>query len=74
MSTVEHLIGENDFVALVQAFAKTQNAGNWPAGTTGTVVSDYGDVKLVEISDDEGQMLDLIQAPENRLTLITKYS
>jgi hypothetical protein len=40
------------------------------------VVSDYGDVKLVEISDpdDFGAMLDLIQVPEQRLTLISKHS
>jgi Domain of unknown function (DUF4926) len=74
MATVKHAIGENDFVALTRAVNKTQDTGNWSAGTTGTVVSDYGDVKLVEISDKDGQMLDLIQAPENQLRLITKYS
>jgi hypothetical protein len=45
-----------------------------PRGTTGTVVSDHGASKLIEISDDRGVMLDLIEVAEDRLRLITKYS
>jgi hypothetical protein len=56
---------------LTQPVGKTQQAGQWPAGTNGTVVSDHGDVKN---SDDDGQMLDLISVPESQLRLITKYS
>jgi hypothetical protein len=74
MAAVKHAINENDYIGLTQPVDKTQEAGQWPAGSTGTVVSDYGDVKLVEISDNRGQMLDLIQVPENQLRLITKYS
>lgn len=68
MATVKHAIGEHDFTELLTG------VGKWPAGTRGTVVSDYGDVKQVEISDDRGQMLDLIQVPEPRLKLISKHS
>lgn len=70
MATVKHAISEHDHVALLDT------VGNWPAGTTGAVVSDYGDVKLVEISDpdDVGAALDFVQVPESRLRLITKHS
>ena len=62
-------IAEHDFVAL------REKIGKWPAGTTGTVVSDYGDVKQVEISEAEppGAMLDLIQVPEADMRLIAKH-
>lgn len=70
MAVVKHAIGEHDFVELREAVDR------WAAGTTGTVVSDYGDVKLIEISEDRppGQMLDLIQVHEPRLKLIAKHS
>lgn len=68
MATVKHVISENDYVELLHP------VGDWPAGRTGTVVSDYGDVKLVEIPNDRGEMLGLIQVPEPQLKLITKYS
>lgn len=68
MATVKHAIGEIDVVELLKP------VGKWPAGTRGAVVSDHGDVKLVEISDDQGQMLDLISVAEPRLKLIAKYS
>jgi hypothetical protein len=68
MATVKHAIHEHDAVELLDRF------GDWPAGTPGAVVSDYGDVKLVEIADDEsGEMLDLIQVPESRLKLVNKH-
>lgn len=35
----------------------------WPAGTVGTVVSDYGDTVLVEISDDTGVARDFLPVP-----------
>jgi hypothetical protein len=70
MATVKRAIGEIDVVELREA------VGRWPAGTTGTVVSDHGDVKLVEISEDQppGAMLDLIYVDEAKLKLVTKYS
>jgi Domain of unknown function (DUF4926) len=71
---VKQTIGEIDVVELTQPVPKTQDPGSWPAGTTGTVVSDHGEVKLLEISDEQGQMLDLISVPEVKLKLRTKYS
>ena len=68
MASVKHAIGEHDFIKLLDG------VGEWPAGTAGTVVSDHGDSKLIEISDDRGVMLDLIEVAEDRLRLIVKYS
>ncbi len=48
-------------------------SGVWPAGTSGTVVSEHGEHRLVEISDDQGQMLDLVSVPEPRLKLISEH-
>ena len=61
MATVRHQIAEHDVVAL------REPVDAWPAGTSGTVVSDYGETKLIEISDDSGATLDLIQAPLAKL-------
>jgi len=68
MATVKQALRENDVVELVDSI------GRWPAGRLGAVVSDYGDVKLVEITDEEGVMLDLIQVDEPRLKLISRHS
>lgn len=74
MSTVEQTIGEVDVVAFVQPIAKVEGAGQWPTGTSGTVVSDYGDHKEVEISDDRGVALDFVIVPVEQLQLIAKHS
>ena len=74
MATVEQEIGEVDVVAFVQAVDKVEGDGEWPAGTTGTVLSDYGDHKEVEISDDRGEALDYVIVPVTQLRLIAKYS
>jgi hypothetical protein len=66
MATVKHAIGEHDFVEILDGVRK------WSSGTTGTVVSDHGDSKLIEISDDRGVMLDLVEVAEDRLRLIIK--
>jgi hypothetical protein len=68
MAPVKHAIHENDVVELRQPI------GDWPAGRIGAVVSDYGDIKLIEITDERGRMLDLVQVPEAQLELITKHS
>jgi hypothetical protein len=86
----EQTIGEIDVVAFTEAIDKTDwsdatgtwpagttgtwPAGTWPAGTQGTVISDYGDHKLVEISDADnyGAMLDMPTVPVEKLELITK--
>ena len=71
---VKQAIHEPDVVALTQAVDKVEGVGKWPAGTTGTVVSERGELKLIEISDDRGVMLDLISQTEDQLELVTKYS
>lgn len=70
MATIKQRIAEHDYVELMD------RVGTWPAGTRGGVVSDYGEVKLVEISDPEdwGAALDFVQVLESRLRLITKHS
>lgn len=68
MATVKQAIRENDVVELLQS------AGEWPAGTSGTVVDEHGEHKLIEVSDDQGQMLDLVSVPESRLKLISTHS
>lgn len=64
MATVKHLIAEHDYVSFREPGDK------WPAGTRGTVVSDYGNVKLVEISDDRGVALDYVQVPTEKLEFV----
>jgi hypothetical protein len=67
MATVKQATRENDVVELLYP------AGKWRAGTSGTVVSEHGEHRLVEISDDQGQMLDLVSQTEPQLKLIAKY-
>jgi hypothetical protein len=74
VATVKHAIHEHDVVALVQAVDRDEGVGRWPAGTTGTVVGERGEHKLVEISDDQGVMLDLVSQPESQLELVVRYS
>jgi hypothetical protein len=57
MSTVQAVIGEHDIVILMKAVER------WPAGTTGTVVSDHPTYKVVEIDGIEesgDEMLDYL--------------
>ncbi len=74
MTTVKHAIGEVDFVAFVEAINKVEGVGRWPAGTTGTVVHDFGDHKMVEISNDRGETLDLPVVAVEKLELVSKHS
>jgi DNA polymerase/3'-5' exonuclease PolX len=71
---VKQSIGEIDVVAFTEAIDKVDGTGKWPAGTEGTVVSDYGDHKEVEISDDRGVALDFPVVPVGKLKLIEKHS
>jgi hypothetical protein len=75
-TSVKQAIHENDHVELLDPVDKTQEAGQWPAGTRGTVISEHDQHKLIEISDHDnyGQMLDMVSVTEDRLKLITKYS
>jgi hypothetical protein len=74
MATVEQAIGEVDVVAFVQAVDKVDGVGQWPTGTEGTVLSDYGDHKEVEISNDRGEALDYVIVPVEQLQLVEKHS
>jgi hypothetical protein len=60
-------ITEHDVVVL------KRDIGKWPAGTHGTVLSDHGSSKLVEISDDRGQELDLFGVADEDLELLIHY-
>jgi DNA polymerase/3'-5' exonuclease PolX len=71
---VKQAIGEIDVVAFTTAIDKVQGTGKWPAGTEGTVVSDYGDHKEVEISDNRGVALDFPVVPVEQLKLVEKHS
>lgn len=73
MATVKQAIGEIDYVEFKEAVNKVEGEGRWPAGTRGTVVIDLGDHKMVEISNDRGEDLDLPVVAEEKLKLITKY-
>ena len=48
-------IGEHDVVALVAAI------DGWPAGTIGTVISEAGDCKTIEISNHRGEDLAFLE-------------
>jgi hypothetical protein len=75
VSTVKQTIGEIDYVAFTEAIDKDEGGtGKWPAGTRGTVVIDLGDHKMVEISNDRGETLDMPVVPVEKLELVTKYS
>ncbi len=75
MATIEQqAIGEVDVVAFERPIKKVDGIGNWPTGTTGAVVSDYGDVKEVEIVGDSGEALDFVIVPVEHLKLIEKHS
>ena len=60
---VAHAIAENSIVRFRDA------VHGWPAGTVGTVVSDYGDVVLVEVASAAGKALELVQVPVAQLEL-----
>lgn len=68
MATTRARIKENDAVEL------RKPVGDWPTGRIGAVVFEKGTWKLVEISDDRGQTLDVISVPESDLQLVEKYS
>jgi hypothetical protein len=60
---VAHAISEHSVVALREA------VHGWPAGTVGTVVSDYGEVMLVEVASETGKALEFVQVPIAKLEL-----
>jgi len=75
VATIEQqAIGEVDVVAFERPIKKVDGVGNWPTGTFGAVISDYGDMKEVEISNDSGEALDYVIVPVEHLKLIEKHS
>lgn len=68
MAITKQTIKEIDVVELLEG------VGEWPVGTVGTVVHDLGRWKQIEISDDQGVMLDLVSAVEPQLRLVAKHS
>jgi Domain of unknown function (DUF4926) len=60
---VAHAISEHSVVRLREA------VHGWPAGTVGTVVSDYGEVMLVEVASETGKALEFVQVPVGKLEL-----
>jgi hypothetical protein len=67
MAIAKQKIGEVDIVSFIEP------VGDWPAGTRGTVVSDYGAEKMVEISNDRGETLDLPIVEVEKLRLESKH-
>jgi hypothetical protein len=67
MAMVKIRITENDYVEL------RRQIGRWPAGTRGAAVSDHTVSKLIEISDGQGQMLDLLEVAEEDLVLVEQH-
>lgn len=67
MAGTKSRIGEVDVVSLVE------EVDGWPAGTIGTVVADFGNDKMVEISNDHGVMLGLPVVSVDKLKLEAKY-
>lgn len=60
---VAHAIAEHSVVRFREA------VHGWPAGTVGTVVSDYGEATLVEVSSETGKALEFVQVPVAKLEL-----
>jgi hypothetical protein len=53
---------------MVQDVVELQAAsGRWPAGTEGTVLEARDSVALVEIADDRGHTLDILELPKRVL-------
>lgn len=71
---VKQTIGEHDVVEFTEPVAKLEATDPWPAGTQGTVISDYGDHKMLDIDDDEGVTLDEPVVAVTKLKLIAKHS
>jgi len=61
MAIIVPKIQEHDVVEL------RRPVGHWSAGQQGTVVSEHGAWKLIEIADNDGAMLDLLSLPESDL-------
>lgn len=67
MAVSQTRIAEFDVVQL------KRDIGIWQAGIEGAVVSDHGSSKLIEISDERGQELDMLEVREEDLELVVHY-
>lgn len=67
MAVSQTRIAEFDVVQL------KRDIGIWQAGIKGAVVSDHGSSKLIEISDERGQELDMLEVREEDLELVVHY-
>ena len=67
MATVKQSIGEVDVVSFAEA------VNGWPAGTRGAVVHDFGAMKMVEVSNERGETLDLPVVSAEKLRLESKH-
>ena len=69
-TTVEQAIHEHDIVAFTDTVDRVEGVGKWPAGTIGTVISDYGDHKMVDVANELGETLDMPVVAVEQLKLI----
>jgi hypothetical protein len=72
--TVKSKIGEHDVIALTDTVARAESTGTWPAGTKGAVISDFGDHKMVDIANEQGETLDMPIIAVEKLELVSKHS
>lgn len=70
MDAADQSIGEVDVVALTEDIDKDEGTGKWPAGTLGAVVDDFGDHKMLDISNERGETLDMPVVHVEKLKLI----
>ncbi len=63
MAFVKHAISEHDTVVL------RKPVGTWPAGTCGAVISVYDEAVLIEIVGRDGETLDTVSVPAERLEI-----
>ena len=47
-------------------------SGRWSVGQVGTVIEDFGDKVLVEISDEQGRGLDFLELPPDAVQTVRK--
>lgn len=67
LELVRQEIEEIDVVQL------TASVGRWPAGAEGTVVSDFGEMKMLELGGEYEDPPDLPIVHRDKLKLIAKY-
>jgi hypothetical protein len=47
-------------------------SGRWPAGTLGTVVEAFDDGVMIEIADDKGRGVDLLELPHEAVAVVPR--